>query len=329
MVREATSAPAIIQAQLQLNAERCQHIAKQLKAQPPRAIMMIGRGTSDHAGVFAKYLFEVECGIPVFAAAPSVAGIYKSQLQLDGCLAICISQSGKSPDIIQQAKTAKAGGARVLALVNVEDSPLAQLADEVLPLHAEPELAVAATKSYLASLSALCQLCAYWQSGHQSAALLAALDTLPTAMEKAQQQPPQLKADDLKSVKNCIVLGRGFGYAIAREIALKLKEVLGIHAEAFSSAEFLHGPVTLAERELCVIDVNIDDESGPAHQQQMQAIAARGAKLLPLQAADASHARLQPLVLMQRFYLDVEHAARQLDLDPDAPPGLNKVTETH
>ncbi|MDN7137182.1 SIS domain-containing protein [Pseudidiomarina sp. 1ASP75-14] len=325
MFDEATSAPDIIAQQLHNNAARCEDIASQLRSQPPRTIMMIGRGTSDHAGVFAKYLFEVSCGIPVVAAAPSVAGVYKRTLNLEGCLAICISQSGQSPDIVQQAQLAKAGGARLLALVNVVDSPLGRLADEVLPLHAGPELAVAATKSYLASLSALCQLCAYWQ---QDRDLLQALEQLPEALREGQQLPAQLEATQLDGLKHCVVLGRGFGYAIAREVALKLKEVLSIHAEAFSSAEFLHGPVTLAEKQLCIIDLQIDDEGGPTHQEQMQGIAARGAQLIRMHVPVAPHPRLQPLVLMQRFYLDIERAARQLGLDPDSPPGLKKVTET-
>ncbi|MFC0446083.1 glucosamine-6-phosphate deaminase NagB-II [Pseudidiomarina halophila] len=325
MADEAKSAPEIIARQLENNAERCQQIAAELQAIPPRTIMMIGRGTSDHAGVFAKYLFEVGCGVPVFAAAPSVAGVYKRTLKLEGCLAICISQSGQSPDIVQQAQLAKAGGARVLALVNVVDSPLGRLADDVLPLHAGPELAVAATKSYLASLSALCQLCAYWQKDHE---LLEGLSALPDALRQAQQLPPQLQAEQLQGLQHCVVLGRGFGYAIAREVALKLKEVLSIHAEAFSSAEFLHGPVTLVEKQLCIIDLQIDDEGGSTHEEQMKGIAARGAKLIHMHVPVMPHPRLQPLVLMQRFYLDIEQAARQMGLDPDAPPGLKKVTET-
>lgn len=323
---EAQATPDIIRAQLAANAAICEQLGAELRQQTPTGIMMIGRGTSDHAGVFAKYLFEVEAGIPVFAAAPSVAGVYDSQLQLGGYLAICISQSGQSPDIVEQAKRAKAGGARLVAIVNVTDSPLAQLADTVLPLHAGPEIAVAATKSYLASLSALTQLCAYWQ---QDEALQNALNDLPAQLEQTQRAPACLHAEQLQDLRHCVVLGRGFGYAIAREIALKLKEVLGIHAEAFSSAEFLHGPVTLVERHLTVFNVHIHDEGSDMHRRQLADIKKRGAHLVQMPAPETLHPRLQPLAVMQRFYLDIEHAARQLGLNPDAPPGLKKVTETH
>lgn len=323
---EAQATPNIIRAQLAANATICEQLGAELRQQPPTGIMMIGRGTSDHAGVFAKYLFEIEASVPVFAAAPSVAGVYNSQLNLDGYLAICISQSGQSPDIVEQAKRAKAGGAKVVAIVNITDSPLAQLADTVIPLHAGPELAVAATKSYLASLTALLQLCAYWQ---QNAELKSALTALPEQLEQIQRAQICLHAEQLDNLRHCVVLGRGFGYAIAREIALKLKEVLGIHAEAFSSAEFLHGPVTLVERHLTVLNVHIHDEGSAMHRRQLADIKQRGAELVQLPAPQALHPRLQPLAVMQRFYLDIEHAARQLGFNPDAPPGLKKVTETH
>lgn len=323
---EAQATPDIIRAQLAANATICEQLGAELRQQPPTGIMMIGRGTSDHAGVFAKYLFEIEASVPVFAAAPSVAGVYNSQLNLDGYLAICISQSGQSPDIVEQAKRAKAGGAKVVAIVNITDSPLAQLADTVIPLHAGPELAVAATKSYLASLTALLQLCAYWQ---QNAELKSALTALPEQLEQIQRAQICLHAEQLDNLRHCVVLGRGFGYAIAREIALKLKEVLGIHAEAFSSAEFLHGPVTLVERHLTVLNVHIHDEGSAMHRRQLADIKQRGAELVQLPAPQALHPRLQPLAVMQRFYLDIEHAARQLGFNPDAPPGLKKVTETH
>lgn len=323
---EAQATPDIIRAQLAANATICEQLGAELRQQPPTGIMMIGRGTSDHAGVFAKYLFEIEASVPVFAAAPSVAGVYNSQLNLDGYLAICISQSGQSPDIVEQAKRAKAGGAKVVAIVNITDSPLAQLADTVIPLHAGPELAVAATKSYLASLTALLQLCAYWQ---QNAELKSALTALPEQLEQIQRAQICLHAEQLDNLRHCVVLGRGFGYAIAREIALKLKEVLSIHAEAFSSAEFLHGPVTLVERHLTVLNVHIHDEGSAMHRRQLADIKQRGAELVQLPAPQALHPRLQPLAVMQRFYLDIEHAARQLGFNPDAPPGLKKVTETH
>lgn len=326
MAKEASEAPAIIQRQLQDNDPVCELVASKLKTLKPRMVFIIGRGSSDHAGVFAKYLFEVELGLPVCAAAPSVSGVYGRTLALEDCVAVVISQSGRSPDILRQTEAAKQGGAYTIALVNDEGSPLAAMVDAVVPLRAGSEKAVAATKSYLATLSALLQLCAKWS---RNPSLADALVQLPQAMTEVLTQPRQLTTAALKDTRNAVVLGRGFGYAIGRELALKLKEVLGIHAEAFSSAEFIHGPVTLVAKHLQVIDLQVEDESHVFHTGIMADVAARGADIQSLVCHHAGiHPRLIPLLLLQRFYLDIEAVAVELGLDPDQPPGLNKVTET-
>ncbi|MBY5992653.1 glucosamine-6-phosphate deaminase NagB-II [Ferrimonas balearica] len=325
MEREALEAAQRVSDQLGHNGAVLQQLGAQLRTTPPKFVMWVGRGSSDHAGVFAKYLIEIEMGIPTFASAPSVASIYGRPLELAGALVLVISQSGRSPDILAQARMAKESGARVVALVNDEQSPLASVADFVLPLRAGEEKAVAATKSYLATLSALLQLVAAW-SGRRE--LAEAMDRLPGALSHAAAAPTQLSAAPLAGVSNLVVLGRGLGYAVAKEIALKLKEVCGIHAEAFSSAEFLHGPVTLVEQELTVLDLDIDDESAPAHREQMAEIRARGATVIPMSQVGAVHPRLAPLTLMQRFYLDVEKVALARGIDPDNPKGLKKVTQT-
>lgn len=326
MAREASEAPAIIEQQLRLNQQICELVASKLRAMEPRMVMIIGRGSSDHAGVFAKYLFEVQLGLPVCAAAPSVSGVFGKTLSLKDTVAIVISQSGRSPDILRQTEAARNGGAYTIALVNDETSPLAEQVDAVIPLQAGPEKAVAATKSYLATLSALLQLCAHWS---RDGALADSLHLLPHGMSEVISQPRQLKTDMLRSTRNAVVLGRGFGYAIGREVALKLKEVLGIHAEAFSSAEFIHGPVTLVENQLKVIDLQVKDESWPFHKEVMADVTKRGALVQPLLCEHPSlHIRLLPLLVLQRFYLDIEAIAVELGLDPDQPPGLNKVTKT-
>ncbi|GGF81365.1 glucosamine-6-phosphate deaminase NagB-II [Alteromonas lipolytica] len=325
MAMEALQTPEVVATQLSANLQQSMSLAAQFRRQAPSAIMMVGRGTSDHAGMFAKYLFEIELGIPVLLAAPSVGGIYKRTLALTDCLVILISQSGQSPDIVNQAKLAKAGGALCLAIVNDADSPLAKAVDKVLPLHAGPEKAVAATKSYLASLTALGQLTALWSQNH---ALLTAVSHLPETLKEAQFHPAVISAEEFRGVTNCMVLGRGLGYAIALELALKLKEVLGIHAEAFSSAEFLHGPVTLVAHSLTVLNIVIEDESHAVHQQQMQEIRRRGARVINIDVTTDTHPRMYPLLVMQRCYLDIENVAQSFNLDPDSPPGLKKVTET-
>ena len=326
MAREAAQAPSVIAQQLQNNAEICETLATKIREFNPALVYIVGRGSSDHAGVFAKYLIEVELGIPVSSSAPSVNSIFKQNLQLKNALVLIISQSGRSHDILAQANSAKASGALTVALVNDTTSPLAELADVVLPLLAGQELAVAATKSYLATLSAILQLVAYWKNDVE---LKQALVTLPDALQQVVTQPQQLNSEFVAKLAHCVVLGRGFGYAISREIALKLKEVCAVHAEAFSSAEFLHGPVTLVEKRLAVVDVFVADESTEAHNLMIQDIASRGANLIQLSCNIAGlHRRCMPLAILQRFYLDVEQIACSMGFDPDKPAGLKKVTQT-
>ena len=326
MEREAREAPLRIAEQFRFNASRIEQLRATLAARRFHTVMMIGRGSSDHAGVFAKYLFEIELGIPVAAAAPSVATVYRRSLQLDGALAIVVSQSGRSPDILAQAERAQKGGAYVIALVNDEASPLADLVDFVVPLRAEAERSVAATKSFLATLAALLHIAAAW-SGREE--LWAATQSLPAALSAAVAAPAELTSDALTGVNQLVVLARGLGLAIAKEMALKLKEVCSIHAEAFSSAEFLHGPVALANRALTVIDVAVPDEAAPSHRQQVAELVSRGVRVVSLHPrADGVHPRIAPLALLQRFYIDIAQVAVSLGHNPDSPVGLKKVTET-
>lgn len=327
MQQEARETAARIRCQLQQNQSVCAELAQQIRDFSPAFVYIVGRGTSDHAGVFARYLIEVELGLVVAAAAPSVASLFGRKLQLNRALVLLISQSGRSEDLLAQARAARDSGALVVALVNDASSPLAQLAHHTLPLLAGPERAVAATKSYLCTLSALLMLVAHWK---QDQTLLTALSQLPELLDEVCRLPRRPQYGILQQSRHCVVLGRAFGYAIAREIALKIKEVCGIQAEAFSSAEFLHGPISLLNQPLVLLNAAIDDESAAAHQQQVAEVRRRGGEVLDLAlpAQRQVHPRLQPLLLMQGFYLDVEALAQQLGLNPDAPKGLNKVTST-
>lgn len=326
MQKEATEAGKRIGEQLANNKQYVKEISQKIRDYAPHSVMFVGRGSSDHAGSFAKYLIEIETQIPTFSAAPSVASIYGSQLKLKGVLVMIVSQSGRSPDILAQAKTAKEAGALCIALLNDESSPLVDLVDHVIPLFVGDEKSVTATKSYLATLSAILQLVAYWKQGEE---LATSVDQIPSVLQKAVESTPQLTFEYLNNVTNLVVLGRGLGFAVSKEIALKLKEVCAIHAESFSSAEFLHGPVTLVQSQLKIIDVQIDDESKNAHSKQMQGIKERGANIAALhQVFQGLHPRIAPLAVLQRFYLDIEKIAVKNGLNPDKPIGLKKVTET-
>lgn len=331
MFREAAETADVVAAQFARNRATVEALAASLRADPPPFVVTCARGSSDHAATYAKYLFETQLGFVTASASPSVGSVYEAPLALKGALYVVISQSGKSPDLLRNAEAAKAAGARVVALVNVEDSPLAQLAETVIPLGAGPERSVAATKSYLASLAAILQLGAVWK---QDPALLAALDALPDALRQAWQCDWRALTDGLVQARNLFVLGRGLGLAAAQEAALKFKETCGLHAEAYSSAEVKHGPMALVGPGFPVLAFAQPDETGVGTRALAEEFRGRGAQVwlaaeggdLPL--ARAPHPACTPLLTIQSFYRAINALALRRGFNPDLPPHLNKVTET-
>ncbi|MET0232447.1 MAG: SIS domain-containing protein, partial [Rhodanobacteraceae bacterium] len=287
------------------------------------------------AATFAKYLFETRLGVATTSAAPSVQSIYAAEQDLSDTLFLAISQSGKSPDLVRQAEAAKRAGARVVAMVNVEASPLAVAADAVIPLRAGPELSVAATKSFLCSLSAIAQLAAEWKD---DASLRDALAAIPSAINEPIDARWSALVDGLADAKSLFVVGRGLGLAAAQEAALKLKETCGIHAEAFSAAEVQHGPMALVGPGFPVVFFVQDDDTKASTLEVAAKFRARGAQVftigadadgcetLPLPAVRDS--ACAPLVAVHRFYGAVNALAVRRGRDPDSPPHLSKVTET-
>ena len=340
MHNEAAQAAEVVAAQFARNREAIAALAAQLRAAPPPFVATCARGSSDHAATYAKYLIETQLGVVTASLSPSIGSVYASPLRLKGALFIAISQSGKSPDLLRNAEAAKASGARVVALVNVEDSPLARLADTVIPLGAGPEKSVAATKSYLASLAAIAQLVAHWKD---DPVLLAALDTLPQALRDAWEQDWSPLTDGLVDARNLFVLGRGLGLGAAQEAALKFKETCGLHAEAYSSAEVKHGPMALVGAGFPVLVFAQPDETGPGALAVADEFHARGAEVwvasaatrdagkgssVALPLASAAHPALAPLLTVQSFYRAINALALRRGHNPDLPPHLNKVTET-
>ncbi len=337
MYREAAQAAAVAASQWIANAEAVAQVVARLRAQPPRAVVTCARGSSDHAATYAKYLIETRLGLPTASAAPSISSLYASPQALEGMLYLAISQSGKSPDLLAAVRAAKAAGAFTLALVNVEDSPLAETADAVLPLHAGRELSVAATKSYIGALIAIVQLVGAWSG---DAGLSEALESLPLLLSEAWRLDWSAARSSLAGASSLYVIGRGVGFGVAQEAALKLKETCGLHAEAFSAAEVLHGPMALVKPGFPVIVFAQNDETHAGVLDMAGRLAERGAKVWLAGAAGslptgverlptlAAHPALQPILLIQSFYALVASVSLARGYDPDCPPNLKKVTET-
>lgn len=335
MLHEAAEAPARAAAQRAANRSAMVEAARRLRTLDPPFAITIARGSSDHAASFAKHLFETRLRIPTLSQSPSVATLYRATSpRLKGTLALAISQSGRSPDLIETALAAREAGALVVAMVNDETSPLAQAADILLPLHAGAEQSVAATKSFIASLTAIADLTAQWGTDEQ---LAEALDRIEAVLEDAWACDWSAALDPLADIRRLLVLGRGSTAPIAAEAALKFKEVAQVQAEAFSSAEVAHGPMALVGDGDPVFAFAPQDAAAEGFPERLTALAERGAQVI---AAGCEAARIAlPIVssgdpavdaiaMVQSFYRLAEALALRRGLDPDAPPHLSKVTKT-
>jgi len=300
----------------------------------PALVVTCARGSSAHAATFAKHLFERHLGIPVAAAAPNVATIYRQRLQLKNQLLLTISQSGRSDDLTEFTLMAKAAGALTAAIVNDTDSPLAAACDIVLPTAAGPELSIAATKSFVASLAVLLRVLAEWK---EDDALRAAIGRFPERLALATTLKWDEAVDAFSQAASLVTIGRGPTLAIAREAALKLKETCNLHAEAFSSAELRHGPYTLLRKGFPALLLAQHDATRPGVEALAIELARRGVPVIlaggnaagsiALPAIEAAP-ELAPILLTQSAYRMIASLAVRRGLDPDRPPHLHKITET-
>jgi glucosamine--fructose-6-phosphate aminotransferase (isomerizing) len=334
MFMEAEEASQAVQRQLDLNAATAARIGAKLRELNPRFITTVARGSSDHAACYAKYLLETRTGLITSSSGPSVVSVYGTRLQLEDSVCLLISQSGASPDLLAVAENAHKAGAFVIALVNVADSPLAALADEVVELRAGPETSVAATKSFISSLTAVIQVLSHWLDDQD---LADALAQTPNLLQQAWNCDWTPGIDAISGAKDLFVLGRGLGLGIAYEAALKFKEVCGLHAEAFSSAEVLHGPVTIARGDFPVLVLAQNDACFPGIAELVDRLAKRDVRLITAGIehpdainlpAPAGHPVIEPILRIQSFYRMANALSVRLGLNPDSPPYLNKVTST-
>ena len=331
---EAAEAPAAVLRAIEMNRDAFAALGARLRAHPPTFVATCARGSSDHAATYGAYVLSAFLGRPVASIGPSMVSIYGRQPEgLRGALVIAISQSGQSPDVIQLVTAARAAGALVVGLVNDVASPLALACELVIGLGAYPEHAVAATKSFLASAVALLQLAAEW-SGDRG--LADAVARAPDALDAARALDWGPALAPLITVSSMYIVGRGLGFGPAHELALKLKETCRLHAEAYSTAEILHGPIALVGPRFPVIAIGQDDASAPGLRDAIGKLVELGADVLStIEAPGAVRAPsvrvppvLEPLCAVQSFYLALPALAAARGLDADAPPHLRKVTET-
>ena len=334
MFAEAAEAAAAVRRQQVRNADAMARLGAVLRDRKPHTFITLARGSSDNAATFARYLIETHAGVLTSSASPSVASVYDAAPAMGGAVMLAVSQSGRSPDLVAAARAAKERGAFLISLVNDEQSPLFALADAALPLCAGPEKSVAATKSFIATLAAIVHLVAEWT---QDARVADAMARLPDLLERAWALDWSAALPVLQDATNLYTVGRGHGFGVAQEMALKIKETCGFHAEAFSAAEVRHGPMALVGPDFPVLLTAQDDESQPSVRALAEEFSTRSAPLLlagvrqapgtNLPALDADPL-VQPILLVQSFYRMVNQLSVLRGRDPDRPPTLNKVTET-
>lgn len=329
MRTEALEAPEAVARFLAGNAASLKNLGRKLQAMDPPVVITSARGSSDNAAGYFKYLAEIALGVPCASVGASVASVYGAALKVRNGLAITISQSGKSPDIVALQEAARIAGALTVALVNVADSPAARNADICLPLFAGPEQSVAATKSFIVSLVAAAAIVAAWRGDDD---LQRAVQELPEHLYKASTLEWPSFVEQAKQAESFYVLGRGPSFPVAQETALKLKETCAIHAEAYSVAEVMHGPLELVEKAFPLLVFAQADAALSGTRTAVERLRAMGANVRvagdDLPVVPASHPLLSPIPMIQTAYLAIEQVAQRLGRNPDAPRQLQKVTET-
>ncbi|WP_018156693.1 SIS domain-containing protein [Demetria terragena] len=308
-----------------------------IRAYRPRFVLFVARGTSDHAALYAKYLAEITLQLPCGLVSPSTMTAYGARPDLTGVLMIGVSQSGGSPDLVQALEVARSRGALTVAVTNNGDSPLATAAEAHVHIHAGPERAVAATKSYTCQLLALHLLIAAVRERATPA------DTLCDAADALIDAESGLAtiAQRYRFVSQLVTTGRGYSYPTAREGALKLMETCYISAQAFSGADLLHGPLAMIDPQVPVLTIAADGIGGKAMSQVFPRLAEQHADVFCVgtpAAVAASNVgvalpsnvpeELSPIVEIIPFQQLALHVALARGGNPDSPRGLQKVTET-
>lgn len=339
--REILEQPTVLGRLLEQERATVAQVADSIRERRPCFVMLAARGSSDNAARYGQYLFGTANRLPVALATPSLFTLYKQPPEMERALVLGISQSGQSPDIVSILEEGRRQGALTAAISNDPHSALADIANHTICLLAGPEQSIAATKTYTASLTVLAMLSTILA---EDTTRVRDLETVPNLVAEILISAPAIirAAERYRYAEACVVLSRGYNYATAYEIALKLKELTYILAEPYSSADFKHGPLALIERGFPVIAIVPEGQVAQELLELLVQLRENGAELVvisaqkdalalahtPLKLPDAVPEWLSPLIAVvpgQLFALGVTLAK---GFDPDHPRGLRKVTLT-
>jgi glucosamine--fructose-6-phosphate aminotransferase (isomerizing) len=329
--------PVALRRALEASRETVSAVVAEAKRRDVRYIVLAARGTSDNAATYAKYLFQITCGIPVALAAPSVHTLYESEVDYRDGLVVGVSQSGAGEDVNEVVAQARKRGALTLALTNTMNSPLAGIAEYVLPCNAGVEKAVAATKTYTTTLALFAQLAAEWSGYSELADNLQRIDAVAQkALALSVEEKIVALAQTLLHAERVLTVARGLHLCTAIESALKIAETTYTPTQSFSSADLLHGPIaSVAVRTPCLMFLP-KGKTSVMMGEVAEKLAARGARVIPfggddvnaIPLADPGTELLSPIVDIIPAQLLAYHLTVARGLDPDNPRGLTKVTVT-
>ena len=342
MRAEIMAQPAALRATIEALVPRTGEIAE--LAKQTKHVLFFARGTSDNAAVYGSYLIQTAAGRLASLGSPSVATTYHARVDLSGVLAVGLSQSGRTQEIIETLAWARDCGAKLLAITNSAGSPLAELADVALVTEAGIEQAVPATKTFTCQLAALAVLSIGLGADLDVTELRRLPDAIDTLLASAAAPGYGVDSivDELADVDGLVVSARGLAYSAALELALKIKEACYLHAMGISYADLQHGPIAVVDAATPAIVMAAD--SGPAVDAAVglaRRVTAAGARVYAIGggAALASAASkalagpelpewLAPIGLIVPGQLLTESLSRRLGIDPDNPRGLSKITQT-
>jgi glucosamine--fructose-6-phosphate aminotransferase (isomerizing) len=342
LIAEINQQPQVLQNILDQQLENIQQIAKKIQEYQPRYVFLAARGTSDNAGRYANYLWGAHNQYPLALATPSLFTFYQQPPQLKGALVVGISQSGMSPDIVSVVEEGRRQGNMTLAITNAPDSPLAKSADMNIDICAGEEQAVAATKTYTAQLMAVAMLSAALK-GERSA--WKELQQIPGWVQQVLNDQAEMaeQVQRYTFIRQCVVLGRGFNYATAFEWSLKLKELTYTIAEPYSSADFLHGPIAMVERNFPVLVVapqgrifeslyEVMSTLKKEHKAELVVVSNHSKALelanTPISIPSAVPEWLSPIVSIVPGQLFAYQLTKARGLNSESPRTINKVTKT-
>lgn len=339
--REILEQPAVLAELIAAEEPRIAALAKAIRRRGVKYIVVAARGSSRNAGRYARYLFVALCHLPVATAAPSLFTLYQTSPDLSDALVIGISQSGLPTDVVAVVNAATRQRAMTLAITNHAYSPLAQAAEHTILCHAGEEQSVAATKTYTAQLTALALLAATLSADEVR---LAMLHSLPRWVEQTLelQGPLSRVVECYHAIDHALVISRGYNWSTAHEIALKLKELTYVAAEAYSAAEFRHGPIAMVERGFPLIVIAPQGQVYQDVYALLRDLKILGADAIVISNAEESLALarlgmalptglpewLSPIVAVVPGQLLALHLALGKGLNPDRPRRLSKVTLT-